>query len=92
MDRELWTLVVVLVRRAAIGHRERERKFDGTYLLTLAGAASTDLVGDRPEELAVLHACRIAADTVHDEQAVAVAVGGGVARPGVGVPAALARR
>lgn len=45
MDRELWTEVVRAVRAAAVGHRERQRKFDdATIVITLLWA----VLHDRP--------------------------------------------
>jgi hypothetical protein len=43
MERELWTDVVAVVRRAAVGHRQRERKFDDeTIVLTYLWAVFHD--------------------------------------------------
>lgn len=45
MERELWTDVVAAVRRAAVGHRQRQRKFDDeTIVLTFLWA----VLHDRP--------------------------------------------
>lgn len=45
MDRELWTGVVAAVRAAAVGHRQRQRKFDDVVIvLTLLWA----VLHDRP--------------------------------------------